>query len=169
METLLDCARRVLERHPRPVLPYTELHRLICLERPGPPPDPDFLLRRIRTRTDLFRCIQPWRGPWRPLTDEATPEAASYRSALAEAGLPVDVWVVARHAVGAPTGPAARIRTTVLGLSRSIDEGSCRSLTRWILLLRQERALRERIRSVASPESSTARSTTPPRSVPRPG
>lgn len=147
MENLLDVARRVLERHPSPALPYTELHRLICAERPGPRPDPDFLLRRIRSRRDLFRVVDPWRGPWRRLT--ASPEAGRYRTALAAAGLPVDLWVVAAEAAEGREDVAevrrsftARVRRTVLDLSRRVDANSPRAMARWIRLLGEQRALR---------------------------
>lgn len=149
MENLLEIARRVLARQPRPALPYTELHRRISLERPGPRPDPDFLLRRIRTRTDLFRTVEPWRGPWSLLARGETPEARAYRSALAEADLPVDVWIVSRTP---PDGagpevpdPAALVRDTLLSLTRGLDADSAKALTRWILLLREERAVRQRL------------------------
>lgn len=154
MENLVHVARGVLARQPAPALPYTELHRRVCLERAGPRPDAGFLLRRIRTRTDLFRTVEPWRGPWRPLSAGGTGEARACRSALAAAGLPVDLWVVPRTPVdGAGSGardPATRLRATLLDLSRKVDAGSARALARWLLLLREERAVRERLRRSAA-------------------
>lgn len=148
MQSLLDVARGILDRHPSPALPYTEVHRLICAERPGPPPDPDFLLSRIRARGDLFRVVEPWRGPWRRLTGTREASAEEYRNVLAGAGLPVDLWIVS--AAGARTGPentgsprslAERVRATLLDLSRRIDAGSPAALDRWIRLLSEGRAL----------------------------
>lgn len=150
MENLFDAARRTLRRHPSPALPYTELHRLICLDRPGPRPDPDALLGRIRARPDLFLTVEPWRGPWRRLTEARQRQAGRYRKALAEAGLPVDVWIVGQDRppedeLAAPEGLEARLRTSLLGLSRGVDADSLAALARWVLLLREERALRERL------------------------
>lgn len=154
MENLVDVARRVLHRQPHPALPYTELHRLVSLERPGPRPDPEFLLRRIRTRTDLFRTVEPWRGPWRLLTGDDTPALRAYRSALAEAGLPVDLWIVPRTSTDRPApglrDPRWRLHATLLALSRGLDADSAKALTRWMLLLRQGRTARERLDRTAA-------------------
>jgi len=154
MEGLVDLARRVLARHPSPALPYPGLHRLVCVAVSGPRPDPALLLRRIRARPELFRIVEPWRGPWRRFLDGEDGDATSYRNALEDAGLPSAPWIVGRS-VGAGDGGGGavwerRLRSSLLLLGRRVDPGSTRRLSRWVLLLREERTLRERLPAAVS-------------------
>lgn len=147
MESLPDVAYRILARHPAPALPLRELHRQVALARPGPTPTAESLLARIRSRRRSFRILDPWRGPWRVLrsrSDEAT------RRALRDAGLGLEPWVMAadRTAEGQPDRPDPAVpllRTTMHHLSLAIDRDSASALARWILLLREERAIRRRL------------------------
>lgn len=156
MESLLSAARRILERHPGPALPFAELHRLLSREWSGPPPDPGFLLDRLRARRDLFRVLEPWRGPWHPLTRPPRAGGTSgYRTRLGRDGVDVDAWVVsAAPGPGSPWGPGApplrRLRETIRWMSRTVDGSSPSALCRWMGLVRQDRQLRLRLRSGAA-------------------
>lgn len=149
MESLLRSARRILRSHPAPALPFRQLHRLIALERAGPPPDPDLLLERMRTRPASFRIVDPWRGAWSPLTAPAASRAAAaYRRRLARRGPALDVWVLsASEEAEAESGrdrPLARLRETIRWLGRSVDAGSPTALARWLGLVGRDRRLRRR-------------------------
>lgn len=156
MESLPDVAHRVLTRHPAPALPFHELHRQVTLAKAGPTPKPDFLLSRLRSRRGRFRILDPWRGPWRTLLDRppcpasSASAAASCLRSLRERGIAFDPWIVARTPDPGSAPPrranaALRLRSSLLHLSRTIDGDSASTLARWMLLLREERALRRRI------------------------
>lgn len=152
MDNPIDLSRRILNRHPAPALPYTELHRLVSRELRGPAPDRGFLLRRIRLRSDLFRTLDPWRGPWSALARSRKAEAIASREALERAGLPIDSWILALPTGGAATrrGLEPLMRETLLRFGRTVDDGSVPALIRWILLLREERAVRKRMAGARS-------------------
>lgn len=154
METLVDAARRILFRHRAPALPLSELHRRIGEDRSGPLADADFLLRRLRSRPDLFRVLDPRRGPWRRLGRTGPdPVPEPYRRVLGEAAAPMERWIVPRAGdpeAGSGPGPAAgegvpRLRASLLRLSRNVDGGSSTALCRWLRLVREDRLLRDRV------------------------
>lgn len=151
MESLPDVARRILDRHPAPALPFRALHRRVAAARAGPTPTRRFLLARIRSQRHRFRILDPWRGPWRTLAGGAGAPAsdAPVRRALRDVGLVFDPWVLAADREGVPRRSSSvtdgdRLRTTLVHLGREIDGDSPAALARWILLLREERALRRR-------------------------
>lgn len=153
MESLLRSARRILDRHPAPALPFGELHRLVSEERAGPSPDPDLLLDRMRARPRRFRILDPWRGPWRPVARSTRRgRARQYRRRLRRAGAPLEVWVVAPpDADGtrarAPGTELGRLRESLRWLAWTVDEDSPRALVRWLALLAGEARLRRRLAS----------------------
>src|SRR5262245_23920673 len=63
MQTLADRAAATLARHPAPALPLDELVEQV--RGGGAVVGPDVLLRALEARPDLFRVLDPWRGPWR--------------------------------------------------------------------------------------------------------
>lgn len=153
MENPLETARRILARHPGPALPYTELHHLVSFEVTGPVPRPDHLLRQIRARSDLFRIIDPGRGPWRAADgDPADPGSRPVPW--------LDPWVLlspggtsdAEPRVGPDGAPLPgssfpRVRESVLNLGRTLDDASPTTVCRWLLIVREERALRRHLRT----------------------
>ena len=160
MENPLETARRVLTRHDAPALPYTELHRLVSSEIAGPAPRNDQLLRRIRRRPDLFCTLDPRRGAWRALADATSgSEPYPWLEPWVLLAAPDDV-LRARDGAERGSGPGnpevgarasrlrlPRVRETVLHLGRNLDGASSTSLSRWLLIVREEHAVRERIRS----------------------
>lgn len=135
-----------------PVLPFEELSRLSLLEGGAGVRCQRLLSDRIRGRPDLFRVLDPWRGPLR--TDGRRAEASPDRTRLlAGGGLPAQGWVV--PLLGGPEAawdsardprPGERIRLrlrqTVRSLARSTDADSLTALLRLGRILREERALR---------------------------
>jgi len=63
METLVERATQSLSHHPSPALPLDELSEHV--RHGGHVVGPGVLLRALEARTDLFRVLDPWRGPWR--------------------------------------------------------------------------------------------------------
>jgi len=152
MEDPVETARRILSRHPGPALPYTELHHLVSFESSGPAPRHHRLLRRIRARTDLFRILDPKRGPWR-LLDAERPDSASPATRPTNRNRRRDwlePWILLGPSEGAGETPGPDVsfplvRESVLILGRTLDAASTPSLARWLLIAREEQALRARI------------------------
>ena len=63
MMTIAERAARSLAEHRAPALPLDQLVRQV--EDGGAAVGPDILLRALEARPDLFRVLNPWRGPWR--------------------------------------------------------------------------------------------------------
>lgn len=63
METLVERAAQSLSHHPSPALPLDELSEHV--RHGGHVVGPGVLLRALEARPDLFRVLDPWRGPWR--------------------------------------------------------------------------------------------------------
>lgn len=144
MDHTLQAAARVGVRHPAPLLDMEEL--LVQVEGTlGPlPPETRTLHARLRSRTDLFRVLDPWRGPLRSLCSAVRPGRAS-PEALGTHGLPRRAWVLPRLPAR-EAEPENRIREGVAAFARMADDGSLRSLLRLARLVREEKALRaERI------------------------
>ena len=132
METIVQAADAVLRSHPAPALRLSELRRLVCARMPAVGPGTTRLRSTLESRPDLFRVLDPRRGPWRSVPDEARPPAFG------------EPWVVV---VGDPqdtergtprTDLARRLRASVRWLGLGIDVYSPRQLARW-----QEVALSE--------------------------
>ena len=123
MQTLADRAAQSLAHHPSPALPLNELVHQVKLG--GAVVGPDVLLRAIEGRPDLFRVLDPWRGPW--------------RSAKPRAGTPTGVgtrWVVGLGRVGAADA-AGRLKATLAHLGRTVDERSVTDLVRWLGMVQE--------------------------------
>ncbi len=151
MQSLLHSARRILERHPAPALPFAELHRLLSEERAGPPPRPSFLLELMRARPGDFRILDPWRGPWQPVARSSFGgRERPYHRRLREAGAAMDVWVLAAGRrdgpdVGEVSPTVRRLRESLHWLGRRVDADSPRALARWLGLVGREDRLRARL------------------------
>lgn len=142
MEPVAERAHRVLARQPTPALSARELHRLLCGELAGPPPPAELLLHRLRSRTDLFRVLEPWRGPWEALLPRER-DGSDGPWALAGLDAGGGVWVVPADGSGdldEEPDPAARtLRASLVAVSRTVDDGSVTALTRWLGMVREAR------------------------------
>lgn len=155
MEPFAERTVRLARRHPLPALPLQEVVHLLRSDSAGPPPDEDFLLGTLRRRPDLFRILDPWRGPWRGITDVRPEAGARYLPYLRERGLsPRWPWIVVHPPRAAGAGEAGaraegaaldRLRESILSLSREVDAASAMSLTRWCRLLLEQRDLLRKV------------------------
>lgn len=150
MEPFAERTARIAGRHPLPALPLQEVTHLLRQDAPGPPPDEAFILATLGRRPDLFRILDPWQGAWRGILDARPEDGAPYLPFLRELGLsPRWPWIVTlvSEGPGWSGGPAeglrarglARLRESLLALSREIDAGSVIELTRWCRILREQR------------------------------
>lgn len=145
MQPVAELAHRVLARQPTPALSARELHRLLSGEIGGPPPPAELLLHQLRRRTDLFRVLDPWRGPWEGLAPTARDgsDGPWTLAGLEEGG---GVWVVPADGSGAldeEPDPAARtLRASLVAVGRRVDDGSVTALTRWMGMVGEARRVR---------------------------
>ncbi len=128
MDPYLQAAERALRRSSAPALHLTELLHQVRAETRDLSLDASRLATALHTRPDLFRVLDPWRGPWRFLRD---PESSSRPAEL-------DPWVVvvSDPAEGDGRGrPAIHLmRASVRWLARDIDPRSGCALARWSAL-----------------------------------
>lgn len=140
MQSILTSTHRFLSRNSAPALPLTELHRALRRERTGPVPSPPRLLDRLRARPDLFRIVEPWRGPWAPLHVPGSP----YPRRLAEADLELEPWVAPKRGSpeafpDSPKHPTGRIDASLGHLGRFLGRRPPRARLRWLGMARQSR------------------------------
>lgn len=124
MQTLADRAAEALARHPAPALPLDELVHQV--RDGGTLVGPEVLMRALEARPDLFRVLDPWRGPWRPAA-----------RARAQAGDPWPRWVVGIGAQPRVSGAGGRLKSSVAWLGRTVDERSVVDLVRWLGMVRE--------------------------------
>lgn len=140
MEHTVETALRVGRRHPDPVLDLEELTTQIEGSLGDLPPASRTVDAQLRSRDDLFRVLDPWKGPLRA-RGAAGVGRARLREILEAQGLPRRAWVVTR---ASSPGSGDRIREGVAAFARVADDGSLRSLLRVARMLREARELRAR-------------------------
>lgn len=157
METVAERAHRVLARQRTPALSTRELHRLLSGELGGPPPPMELFLHQLRRRPDLFRILEPWRGPWGPLLPSPRERSGS-PGVAADLEIRGDLWVVPADGGGAldeEPDPAVRtLRASLLAVGRRVDDGSVTALTRWMAMVREARRVRRWIFQRRSAEAT---------------
>ena len=125
MDTYLNAAERTLRRSAAPAMHLTDLLRQVRAETGDLSLDADRLQTALHTRPDLFRVLDPWRGPWRFLRE---PEPSARPAEL-------DPWVVVVSDPGDGDGAGRpcmrRLRASVRWLAREVDPRSGRALARW--------------------------------------
>ncbi len=143
METIVQAAETVLRNHPAPALRLSELRRLVCSRMPAVGPGTARLRSTLEARPDLFRVLDPRRGPWRAVPDEARPPAFG------------EPWVVVVcDPPGAERGKhridlAHRLRASVRWLGLGVDVSSPRELARWQEVALSEGEARAALRRIA--------------------
>ena len=133
MNEIVQSAERLLREHPHPALKLSELHELVA-ERFDRSLDPQRLRALLEEYPQLFRVLDPWRGPWRPTRGPASGSASR------------DPWVVVVTDPGAGDQPTRhttmRLRESVRWLSRDVDPRSAHEVSRWYAIVLAERAAR---------------------------
>ena len=133
MNEIIQSAERMLREHPHPALRLSELHELVA-ERFDRNMEPGRLRWLLEQHPELFRVLDPWRGPWRATAGRGSD------------GPGLDPWVVVvtdPDGSDPPAGPAAiRLRESVRWLSRDVDVRSPREVSRWYAIVLAERAAR---------------------------
>jgi hypothetical protein len=128
MDTYLRAAERVLRRTAAPALHLTELLHEVRQETHDLSLDAGRLMAGLQGRPDVFRVLDPWRGPWRFLREPAA----------GTCGPRLDPWVVVvsdpAEENGAGTSPTGRLHTCVRWLARQVDPRSQRAVARWSAL-----------------------------------
>ena len=125
MHTLADRAAETLARHPAPALPLDELVHQV--RDGGAVVGPEVLLRALEARPDLFRVLDPWRGPWRLGSTRARPQAPGRWPQ----------WIVGLGPHPHADGPAARLKASLAWLGRTVDDRSVLDLVRWLGMVRE--------------------------------
>lgn len=97
---------------------------------------PDILLRVLEARPDLFRVLDPWRGPWRSTSRRAASRACA-------------TWVVGLGRSRESGGAAARLKASPAHLRRTVDERSVKDLARWLEIEREGELISRAERSPA--------------------
>ncbi|MSR37105.1 MAG: hypothetical protein EXR95_10790 [Gemmatimonadetes bacterium] len=122
MQTLADRAAQSLAHHPAPALPLDELVHEMKLG--GAVVGPDVLLRALEARPDLFRVLDPWRGPWRSASPRGGKRVGTH-------------WVVGLGQSAREGGTAGRLKASLAQLGRTVDERSVTDLVRWLGMVRE--------------------------------
>ena len=134
MDPIVQRAEQELRRSPHPALRIAELLDLVRgpLDRSL---DASRLRGLLERHPELFRVLDPWRGPWRPLV--AREGAASADG---------EAWaVILTHPDSPPpdTDPTVQtLRESVRWMSRGIDPRSPGDVARWHAIALAERRLR---------------------------
>jgi hypothetical protein len=143
METYLRAAECILRRSDAPALHLTELLREVRLETRDLTLDAARLETALQRHPNLFRVLDPWRGPWRFLR---SPDGSSPAHEL-------DAWVVVVSDPGDGDGVgrsgALRLRACVRWLARGVDRRSPRAVARWSAMAMSAEAARNALRPAA--------------------
>lgn len=128
MDTYLRAAESALRRSAAPALHLSDVLRQVRSETRDLSLDAARLKTVLQRRPDLFRVLDPWRGPWRFLRE---PQRAAPPAEL-------DPWVVvvSDPADGDGVGRAStrRLRACIRWLARGVDPRSEHALVRWSVL-----------------------------------
>lgn len=153
MTPIADQAAAFLEQHPHPALRLSELLEPVA-ERIDHTLSLDRLRQALAEYPEVFRLLDPWRGPWRPTVRAPAevprraaggPPAATHGPGAAWDPLG-EVWVVLLRDPGeAPahrTEPHQALRESVRWLARYVDPRSGLSVSRWYAIALAERESR---------------------------
>ena len=132
MQSTADLAVHILARTPARALPVSHLSHLIGQEVGGAGVGHEFVVRAVRARPNLFRLLDPWRGPWR-VSGRKSPERSPITSSPL-GGVPDELWVLLLEP---PTDseldpPMRMLQESMLAAGRRVDEHSVTALARWI-------------------------------------
>lgn len=132
MQSTTDLAVNILARTPARTLPISRLSHLIEQEAGGGVVGQELVVRAVRARPNLFRLLDPWRGPWR-VSGRMGPEGSTF-TANPLGGATDDPWVLLLEP---PTDseldpPLSMLQDSTLAAGRRVDEHSVTALARWL-------------------------------------
>lgn len=143
MDSYVRAAESVLRRTGAPALHLSDLLRQVRAETRDLSLDVARLRTVLRGRPDLFRILDPWRGPWRFLRD---PEVAARPADL-------DPWVVVvsdpADGEGMSRASTRRLQACIRWLARGVDPRSERAVARWSLLAMAAQEVRDALDAAA--------------------
>ena len=132
MQSTTDLAVHILARTPARTLPISHLCHLMEQEVGGAGPGHESVVQAVRARPNLFRLLNPWRGPWR-VPGHTGPEGSTFiPNPLG--GTPDEPWVLLLEP---PTDseldpPLRMLQDSMLAAGRRVDEHSVTALARWL-------------------------------------
>lgn len=143
MDTYLRAAECALRRSAAPALHLTDLLHEVRCETRDLSLDAARLETALQARPDLFRVLDPWRGPWRFLRE---PEHS-------EGPRDLDPWVVVvsdpADGDGAGRRGTHRLSACIRWLARGVDPRSGRALARWSALALAAEEARDALQTAA--------------------
>ncbi len=132
MQSTTDLAVHILARTPARTLPISHLSHLIEQEAGGATVGHEFLVQALRARPNLFRLLDPWRGPWR-VSGRTDAEGSTFTSSPL-GGLTDEPWVLLLEppADSELDPPLRMLQESMLAAGRRVDEHSVTALARWL-------------------------------------
>ncbi|MFV2005881.1 MAG: hypothetical protein ACC667_00460 [Longimicrobiales bacterium] len=132
MQSTADLAAHILARTPARTLPISQLSVLIEQESSGAAVGYDFVAHAVRARPDLFRLLDPWRGPWRMF--RLSGPKGSPLTSTPLGGMKDEPWVLLLEP---PTDtdldpPLRMLQASTLAAGQRVDEHSVTALARWL-------------------------------------
>lgn len=132
MQSTTDLAVHILAGTPARTLPLSQLSHLIEREVGWARVGHESVIQAVQARPNLFRLLNPWRGPWRGSGRTGSKGSTSTSSPLA--GVADEPWVLLLEP---PTDselepPLRMLQESMLAAGRRVDERSVTALARWL-------------------------------------
>lgn len=154
MDPLLDRISILIGRHSVPALPLRTIPAMLRDDGYGVLPREDVLAGLMVRRPDLFRILNPWKGPTGRLSGGRDPQMAPYAAALDRLGIAGGPWVIQTSC-----GPSAQdpdpvvrgARASLAHLGGCLDQHSPSAVVRWLGLLTELERFVARVRRERDP------------------
>ena len=133
MQSTVDLAVHILGRTPARALPISHLSQLIGQDADGAGVGQELVAQAVRARPNLFRMLDPWRGPWRVSGRRGSPDGSAFTSSQL-GGVADEPWVLLLEPpTDSELDPPLRIlQESTLAAGRRVDEHSVTALARWL-------------------------------------
>lgn len=132
MQSTTDLAVHILARTPARTLPISQLSHLIEQEVGGAHVGPEFVVQAVRARPNLFRLLNPWRGPWRGSGRTGSEGSAFTSNPFGGVGDEPWVLLLEPPADSELDPPLRMLQESTLAAGRHVDEHSVTALARWL-------------------------------------
>ena len=132
MQSTTDLAVHILARTPARALPISHLSLLIEQDIGGATVEDEFVVQAVRSRPDLFRLLDPWRGPWR--VSRRPGLAVSKLDSRLLRDVKDEPWVLllAPPTENQANAPLRMLQDSMVAAGRRVDEHSVMALARWL-------------------------------------